>query len=182
MGPIKEEEVIRIPLPGPRWIKIALPVLNERPSQVSRIEAVIDDKEAFDLELLEDMGAVAQETFKEKKNLIYLKTVLRATIKGVASSVLDAASDQAGGEASLILGLLSLGTQVIAEASERADLRISRYFPARAYAGGINLDPGVYSVKVNYYAGNGRLIASYAQDGVRVRENALNLTEAVCLR
>jgi hypothetical protein len=182
MGPVKEEEVIRIPLPGPRWAKIALPVLNNRPSQVSRIGVVIDGKETFDLELLEDMGAVARETFKEKVSLIYLKTILRATIKGLTSSALGIASDETSGEASLILGLLSIGTQVMAEASEKADLRISRYFPAKAYVGGINLNPGVYSVTVNYYAQNGRIIASYAQDGVMVKENVLNLMEAVCLR
>jgi hypothetical protein len=183
MAPIKEEEVIRIPLPNMRWIKIALPVLVDRPSQVSRIEAVIDNgKRRFALELLEDMGAVARETFKEKEGLIYMKSILRATIKGVSSSVLDAASDQTEGGTSLLLSFLSVGTQVMAEATERADLRISRYFPGKAYVGGINLDPGKYSITVNYYASNGQLITAYSQDSVEVRANALNLMEAVCLR
>ncbi|MDR2247244.1 MAG: hypothetical protein LBE17_11355 [Treponema sp.] len=183
MAPIKEEEVIRIPLPNVRWIKIALPVLVDRPSQVSRIEAVIDNgTRRFDLELLEDMGAVARETFKEKEGLIYMKSILRATIKGVSSSVLDAASDQTEGGTSLLLSILSVGAQVMAEATERADLRISRYFPGKAHVGGIDLDPGLYSVTVNYYAGNGRLITSYSRNAVEVRADAVNLIEAVCLR
>jgi hypothetical protein len=183
MAPIKEEEVIRIPLPNMRWIKIALPVLVDRPSQVSRIETVIDNgKRRFTLEFLEDMGAVARETFKEKEGLIYMKSILRATVKGVSSSVLDEASDHTEGGTSLLLSILSVGAQVMAEATERADLRVSRYFPGKAYVGGINLDPGKYSVTVNYYAGNGRLITSYSRDSVEVRANALNLIEAVCLR
>jgi hypothetical protein len=183
MAPIKEEEVIRIPLPNVRWIKIALPVLIERPSLVSRIEAVIDNGEKrFNLELLEDIGAVARETFKEKKGLIYTKSILRATIKGVSSSVLSEASDQTEGGTSLLLGILSLGAQVMAEATEQADLRTSRYFPSKAYVGGITLDPGRYSVTVNYYAGNGRLLASYSQGPIEIRANTLNLTETVCLQ
>jgi hypothetical protein len=183
MAPVKEEEVIRIPLPNTRWIKIALPVLKDRPSQVRRIETVIDNgKERFDLELLEDMGAVARETFKEKEGLIYMKSILRATIKGVSSSVLDEASDRAEGRAGLLLFILSVGAQAMAEVTERADLRVSRYFPGKAYVGGITLDPGVYSVTVNYYAGNGRLIAAYSREPVEIRANTLNLTEAACLQ
>jgi hypothetical protein len=183
MAPIKEETVIRIPLPNSRWMKIALPVLVDRPSLVSRIEAVINNgQERFELELLEDMGAVARETFKEKEGLIYMKSILRATIKGISSSVLDEASNQTEGGTSLLLAILSVGAQVMAEATEQADLRVSRYFPGKAYVGGITLDPGVYSVTVNYYAGNGRLIAAYSQGQVEIRANVLNLTEAVCLQ
>jgi hypothetical protein len=183
MAPIKEETIIRIPLPGIRWIKIALPVLAGRPSRVSRIEAVIDNgKERFDLELLEDMAAVARETFKEKKGLIYTKSILRASVKGVSSVVLDAASDAAEGETGLLLAILSLGAQAMAEATERADLRIARYFPGKAHAGGIALDPGFYSVTVNYYAGNGGLIAAYTHEAVEIQANRLNLIEAVCLQ
>jgi hypothetical protein len=183
MAPVKEEEVVRIPLPNVRWIKIALPVLVTRPSRTGRIEAVINNgTERFNLELLEDMGAVARETFKEREGVIYAKSILRATIKGVSSSVLDAASDNTEGTASLVLAILSLGTQVMAEATEKADLRISRYFPGKAYVGGINLDPGVYSVTVNYYGANNRLIASYTDEAVDVKPGALNLTETVCFQ
>jgi hypothetical protein len=183
MAPMKVEEVVRIPLPNVRWIKIALPVLVSRPSRTSRIEAVINNgTERFNLELLEDMGAVARETFKEREGVIYAKSILRATIKGVSSSVLDAASENTEGAASLVLAILSLGTQAMAEATEKADLRIARYFPGKAYVGGINLDPGVYSVTVNYYSANNRLIASYTEDEVVVRSNALNLTETVCFQ
>jgi hypothetical protein len=183
MAPVKEEEVVRISLPNARWIKIALPVLRDRPSRVSRIEAVIDNGKArFDLELLEDMGAVARETFKEREGLIYTKSILRASVKGISSVVLDEASDRTEGGAGLLLSIFSLGAQAMAEATERADLRVSRYFPGRAHAGGITLDPGVYPVTVNYYDGSGRLAAAYDYGAVEIRANTLNLTEAVCLQ
>jgi hypothetical protein len=182
LGPVKTEEVIRIPVSRDRYVKIALPVMVQRPSQVSRVEVFLDTGEQFSLELLEDIGAAARETFKERADLIYLKSVIRAVIKTASSSILDSASDEAGGNAGLALGILSIGVQLFAEASEQADLRISRYFPARAYAGGINLDPGVYSFTVNYYTAAGRLAASFNQENIVIAENQLNLAEAVCLK
>jgi hypothetical protein len=180
-APIKEEEIIRVLIPNARYIKIALPVMIPRPSAVNRIEVRFDSGESFDLELLEDIGAIATETFKERAHLAYLKAVLRGIVKGVASSVMDRAGDEAGGDAGMILGLLSIGTQIFAEASEKADLRISRYFPARAYVGGITLDPGLYSYSIIYYSG-GRVVGAFRQENVALRAGGLNLAEAVCLQ
>jgi hypothetical protein len=181
-SPVKTEQVSRIPVSRDRYVKIALPVLVQRPSPVSRIEVLLDTGERFSLELLEDIGAVARETFKERAGLIYLKSVIRAVLKTAASSILDSASSETKGGASLALGILSIGTQIFAEASEQADLRISRYFPARAYVGGITLDPGVYSITANYYTSSGQLAASLEQKNLVIAENRLNLAEVVCLK
>jgi hypothetical protein len=182
LSPVKEEETLRIPIPPARYVKIALPKMVSRPSKIRRIEAALDTGERFNLELLEDIEAVARETYKEKEQVIYLKSIVRATVKGLASSVLGAAATEQEGGASLIFSVLSLGAQVYAEASEQADLRLSRYFPGRAYVGGINLAPGLYSFSVTYYDQSDRALAVFRYEDVPVRENRLNLTEAVCLR
>ncbi|GHV90688.1 hypothetical protein AGMMS50268_11910 [Spirochaetia bacterium] len=184
LSPVKEEETLRIPVSFYNYVKIALPVLVDRPSRIRKVELVIDRGPTFELELLEDIESVARETFKEKKNVIYLKTVIRAAIKAAASSVMDAAaaSDETDGTVELILSLLSLGNKVFAEVSERADLRMSRYFPGKAYIGGINLDPGTYSFTVNYRDASGAALASFRQENIMVSENALNLLETVCLK
>jgi hypothetical protein len=180
-APIKEEAVVRILIPNSRYIKIALPVMTPRPSAVNRIEVRFDSGQSLNLELLEDIGAIATETFKERAHLAYLKSVLRATIKGVASSVLDRVGDEVEGAAGTVLGLLSIGTQIFAEASEQADLRISRYFPAKAYVGGITLDPGVYSYSIIYYSG-GQVVDAFRQENVAIRPGGVNLAEAACLK
>jgi len=182
LSPIKIETVIRIPLPEGRWIKIALPEMQSRQSAVNRVELVIDGGGSYEFELLEDIDAVARETFKLRAEVIYLKTVIRATIKSVSSSALSAAARETSGNESLVLGLFSLFAQVIAEVSESADIRIARFFPARAYIAGINLPPGNYSFSVKYYNRQGREIAVTRHENMAVRENVLNLAEAVCLR
>jgi hypothetical protein len=182
LSPIKKEETLRVPVSTSNYIKIALPVLTSRQSLVRSIELVFDSGEHVSLEPLEDIDAVARETFKTKRNLIYLKTFIRALAKGVTSSVLDAKSQETGGNAGLVLGVFSLANKVFAEVTERADLRISRYFPAKAWAGGINLEPGSYSFTVNYRDEAGKVIASFRREDVDVKNDVLNLMETICLK
>jgi hypothetical protein len=134
------------------------------------------------LELLENIQTIAGGTYKTREWIIYLRSIIRASIKGIGSAVLDSLAEESEGGAAALYSLLSLGAQVFAEASEKADLRISRYFPGRAYVGGINLSPGPHSFDVIYYNPSGKVIASFRHEDVPVLENHLNLTEAVCLR
>ncbi|MDR2471012.1 MAG: hypothetical protein LBD09_02745 [Treponema sp.] len=179
-APVKTEETLRIFL-GNAWIKIALPVMTARPSRITSVEAVLDSGESFTLELLEDMGAVAAAAFTRKKNLIYTRSVIRASVKGIAASAFNVAADNST-ENSGLYALLGLGSQILAEASERADLRSSRYFPGQAYVGGINLPPGEYSFTLTFYGPGKTVIARRRHEKVNVRANALNLTEDICLR
>jgi hypothetical protein len=189
LSPVKQENVTRIPidLQG-TYIKIALPELQYRPSQITRIEVVIDGGGVFNLEKLEDMEAVARETFKSKIGLLTTKTVLRATIKAVtakaSSDIGSSMADSDNSNVALvgnILRLVGVVGKVSNELTEQADLRASRYFPGAAYVGGITLEPGVYSFTVNYY-GNRGLLESVKKQNVRIDANRLNLVEVVCLR
>jgi hypothetical protein len=182
LSPVKKAFVQRFPLPRDRWVKIALPEMISRPSEVKKIEVLFDEGPVFDLELLEDIEAVARETFEERKNIIHLKTIVRSAMKSAASVAFDVAADESEGKDGLVFGILGLATQIYAEASEQADLRVSRYFPARAWAGAINLAPGVYSFRVNYYGHSERLLASLYYENMSIGEGSLNLMEAVCLR
>ncbi|MDR0404012.1 MAG: hypothetical protein LBH35_10555, partial [Treponema sp.] len=121
--PLKTEETMRIPI-GVNWIKIVLPVLTPLPSRVGSAQVVFDGGERFDLELLEDTGKVAETAFTRKQNVIYLRTVIRATVKGVTAAVFGAAARNSDSdENGALFSILSLGTQIFAEASEKADLR-----------------------------------------------------------
>jgi hypothetical protein len=182
LSPVKKAETLRLPLGENRYLKISLPYMVYRPSASARVEIALDDGRRFDLELLEDIEAVARETYKAREGLIYLKTIIRAFLKSAGQAVFDAMAEDTEGGASLVYSILSLGSQIFAEASEQADIRISRYFPARAYAGGINLSPGRYSCEAFYYNAAGRVVASFRYEDILVQENRLNLVEVVCLK
>jgi hypothetical protein len=179
--PVKTEETLRIPI-GMNWIKIALPVLSSRPSRIGSVRVVFDSGENFDLELLEDIGKVAEAAFTGKQGVIYLRTILRATVKGVSAAVLNAMSEGDDSQRGALFSVLSIGAQIFTEASEKADLRSTRYFPGKAYAGGVNLEPGIYSFAVVYYGKGGEIVAERHFENIDVKARELNLTEAVCLK
>lgn len=181
LGPLKEETHIFVPLPFAfpnDWTRIALPVMVDRPQSINRVEVVLDSGERFNLELLEDMSAVARETFRNTYSLTVIRSTIRAITRTTAAAVgAHAAREGAGEGVGLLVGLFG---RIFSEAAERADTRISRFFPARALVGGINLPPGSYTITVNFFGFSG-LVES--QSIVKeVREHTLNLARFVCLR
>ena len=177
LSPVKREENIIIPLPLPfpnNSARLSIPVMTDRPSVVQRAEVLLNNGEKFRLELVEDMGAVARETFKSKRGMIILKTTARTISKATASAAAaEATRRHGGGIAGFLVGAAG---RIASDASERADTRLSRYFPSKALVGGINLDPGTYTVTVNYYGPSGRLVYSEKKE-TAVRRNALNLAQ-----
>jgi len=183
LAPIKTENTTRIQLDSTTWIKIALPEIHSRPSAIARTVVEFPTGETFELEVIEDLSAVAVETFKQKASLLYFKAILRSTLKTATGAALESGSNKSDdSNTAMVLGLLSLTTKIYAEASEQADLRLSRYFPGKALVGGINLDPGTYSFTVKYYNASNTLINEVPFKDVVVRAKQLNLSEAICIK
>ena len=190
LSPAKREEVLRIPNPyGGLWFKIALPVMEMRPSKIAyaEIEAVgkSGKKTYGKLELLESIENIAEDTFRRKQALIYAKTFARALSKSITSSAVSAAvgaQDEGDGNMKSLAAFIELLSGIFMEASERADTRSSRCFPANVWAGGLNVEPGVYTVNVSCYDKNGRLVYSDTKKDMGVTGSSLALAEFVCMR
>jgi hypothetical protein len=181
LSPVKAEvnTIIPLPLPVPNnWARLALPQMIDRPSAVESIEVILDNGQSFRLELLENMSGVVRETFKASYSLIILKTVARTIAKSIVGTVVSSAVSNEDKGWGFLLGLIG---RVAVDISEQADTRVSRYFPGYAYVGGINLDPGVYTVTVHYYGRSG-LIYSERRGNVMVSSGSLNLLEFICLK
>jgi hypothetical protein len=176
LSPVKtENEII-----GPLTTKISLPQLTPRPSVISRIRVEVEGGPAFDLELLENMGAVMAETFKVRYNIILAKTIIRTVIKYAVSVGGGVAVAKATDNELFGFGVALLG-KLVTDASEAADIRSSRYFPGKAYVGGVNLPPGTYNVTVNFY-NKASPVETIRYKGVKVEERKTNIIEAFSLR
>jgi hypothetical protein len=156
-----------------------LPSLSPRPSIIDRIEADIGGTKVT-LDLLEDMGAVMAETFNARLKSIQTKTYIRTLLKALA---LEAAAVAAEAKKQPVkaIELAAMGGMAAFDKTEAADTRSSRYFPGKAYVGGLTLNPGTYNVTINYYSGS-RLVYSVEKPGVQVAAGKLNLVEAVSLK
>ena len=160
--------------------KFQLPIMKKRRNNIGVIKVVVDGSEVKKMELLESLEDVALETFKVKKTLIYLKTITRTIIKGLAT--------QKGKEKlveKINNPLLSFATRMVADvaidATENADLRISRFFPAKTFIGEIELESGIHHFKVEYYSKSGELLFTDDLEKIEVSSNKTNIFESFYL-
>lgn len=135
--------------------KFQLPYLEPQGSAVDTIRLVVDAQPVGQLKMIENMERIAEATFQVKYPIIFMKTVTRTIVKGILAQVgKKQLQEQAGGG----WGLLgSIVADIAIEASEKADLRTSRYFPAHAYMGEFDIPEGEHFVELEYYSGGSLL-------------------------
>lgn len=160
--------------------KFQLPFIKERDSCVNRVSVTVDDLPAYDLELIEDVGVVAVETYKVKEPLIYVKTIARTIIKGLFAEKRKEEMEKK--IENPVLGFVArLATDAAVDATENADLRISRFFPDRAYVGELEIAAGVHKITVNFYSANGGLLFTDQIDAIDIKNDKLNLIRSYYL-
>jgi len=157
------------------YFKFVMPYLVNEDSEIGRVEVVVDSL-VYDLALLENIGSVAEQTFKVKQPLLLLKNATRTIAKGLAGQMVK--QQMKKNNKDLTGDLLSLGTDIALYFSEKADLRSSRYFPNAVLVADIPLAPGEYNITVNYYDRFGYLILSDVKGLVSVSGRKLNLIES----
>jgi hypothetical protein len=184
-APVKEEIVTRFWAPdGSFYYKLALPEMKKQPSRVQAVECL-----AFDaagrvaarekLETLEDISAIAVDTFKQRRALIYFRSAARSIAKSVSGAAAGAVARE---NDSLAAGLVSIFLMVASEATERADVRTSKFFPGKAWVTGVNLAPGEYTIHVEFLGAGRRVLFTQEFKNVIIQEGKLNFVEALCLR
>ncbi len=185
LGPTKLEVVQQLYVSKDNYARLALPALSLRPERVTRIAVRLDTGQKVQLYKLEDLSRIAQDTFALRYQNIYNKTLLRTLTKATGTAVFDAVaegarkSDEEGSESVVLLsGILSFFSSIFNQASEQADLRISHYFPATAWVGYMDVEPGDYTATF-YYADAASILYS-EQETVSPKEGQLNLYEGFC--
>jgi len=156
--------------------KFQLPSMHKRPSRVSRIEVVVSNGLSESLQQLESIENAAVETFGIRKPIIYLKTLTRAVIKGLASEKAKQNMTKEMGEGAAFFTRLFADLAI--DQTENADLRVSRFFPAVASVREIHLDEGLYDIRINYYDATGALLRTDERTGVRLEAGQLNVLES----
>ncbi len=176
-GPGKEDvEYGHLPIPvsADYYFKFAIPVLAPRPTSVGQIRVLIDEQVVGELQLIEDVGKVAEEVFNARKSMIYLRTVARAVAKGLAAHKWKTKADTGGLGGWLKKAAIDVATDI----SEDADLRSSQYLPGMIYVGDFEIEPGTYDVVIEFYDHNGNFIEHTSYEDYQVLDRGLNLLRA----
>jgi len=171
---------IYFPVKADYYFKFSIPILVPRHSRVSRIRVKCGTDHIGDLQLIEDVSKVAEEIFKAKKSLIYLRSVARAIVKGLAAHKVKVKLDEKTGGGLggwLAKAAVDIGTDAI----ENADLRCSQLLPGKIFVGDFEIAPGTYDLTVDFFSSDGVLICSNDIPGFQVKNNKFNLVEVVNL-
>jgi len=167
--------LIPIPMMPPGYnFTVELPEMRAKCPAADRIRVVVDGREEIELFPIENITRVAEATFARKVASAYAKTLLRAGAKFAAAIAASEAANRAGG--GLVGALTRFGTSTLASATEKADLRLSYFFPGEAYAGELTVDPGEHTVTITYYRGFSEIFRETKR--ITISANSLALVEA----
>jgi hypothetical protein len=159
------------------YFKFSIPKIVERPSEIQKIRIRTESGYLGELQLLEDVSRVAKETFKAKKTIILVRSILRTLAKGIAAHELKQKLDTGGLLGWLKKAVVDVGTEI----SEGADLRCSQFLPGRIFIGDFEIPPGTYDIYVEFIGYNNSVRATKYISGFNVGKNQLNLIEAFYL-
>jgi len=161
--------------------KFQLPYMEKRGTGVSRVRLLVDGASVGDLSPIESLEDVAEDTWQIKQPIIYLKTIIRATAKGLlAEQGKRKMEDQLNNE---LLGFVArLAADAAVDATENADLRIARFFPARALVGEFTVPAGTHRLSAEYFGPGGVLLFTDDLGEVDIRPGGLNLQETFYLK
>jgi len=175
----KNAEYGHLPMPinTDLYLKFSIPQITPRPTQIGKIEVYSGSDLVGRLQLLEDIGTVAKETFKAKKSLIYLRTVARAMFKAISTHKLKKDIDDGGLGGWLGKALIDVGTDL----TENADLRCSRLLPGKIYVADFEVEPDIYDLTIKYYNRQGLVINAETIPRFEVYANDFNLIQSVLL-
>lgn len=182
-GKQKVEDFNVIPWDGIKegyHFKFQLPKMNLRSSKITKIQVVIDGQPAGELKTIESIEKVALETYKIKEPIIYLKTITRSIIKGLFAE--KRKEEMTARISNNLLGFAArLATDALVDATENADLRISRFFPAKAMINEILVEPGIHHIQIEYYGCNNTLLFTDDLGEKEFKADELNLIESYYL-
>lgn len=180
----KEKELDVIPWPemtSGYHFKFSLPYMEKQGTSVARATLELNGMPVADLQTIESLENAAADTYKLKEGMTYLKTIIRTVTKGILNEKANKELDKKTG-GGLFGELTRIATSALVDASENADLRIARYFPAKAMVGEAEVEPGTYLAVIKYYGANGQLLYADEKGQMTVNADGLHLVQSAYLK
>ena len=182
LSPVKKEESFYQYLPIftnylLHHMELKLPVLKKRTNRIDKVEILISNM-STNLELLEDVSAIIEDTYNARFSNMFIKAYVRTLTKYVAQDIASNAVDKNNKSKSegtnLITALGKITTKIAIDATERADVRMARYLPDKVFVGNVDIDPGFYTLTINYFS-NEKILKTEIKENIEVKERTLNI-------
>jgi hypothetical protein len=160
-APVKEADLVVLPMPDGFLVKLAFPGYKPVPRTIvgARFYAKpLEDDTAFqaNFSMAEPIGRIAVENLEDRRFRIAAKTLARVTAKYLAVKTAQReVSEQLGGLAGLLTGVTG---NLLAFASEEPDLRSWRTLPAEILISKLTLEPGTYEFWAECFTASGGVV------------------------
>ena len=164
-APVKEADLVVLPMPDGFLVKLAFPGYKPVPRKIvgARFYAKpLEDDTAFqaNFSMAEPIGKIAKENLEDRKGRIVVKTIARVTAKYLAVKAAQQAAREAGGrDYGALAGFLTgITGNILAFASEEPDLRSWRTLPAEILISKLTLEPGTYEFWAECFTSSGGVV------------------------
>lgn len=169
----------------PLKFKIAYPAFPAQDHTISSVRVTLSDGTAKTATVIEDFDEAVKIDVAKKARGAYNRSVFRNITKNAATATVSItaliAADKAvkQSEGSIMMQIATQATYAATVAglnaalnaiikAEKADVRQGSYFPHKASAAGFTVNPGTYSVKVEYLSKDGSVIETKEQGDISV--------------
>jgi len=142
-------------------IYFELPVVRWAPSEARAARIVVTDEatgetQTASLDLVENLGRVAEVNHRRQLPLIYARTFARAAAKSIGFTIAaNAVEDSNDEDAGVLMALAGLG---ILAATERADLRAWEFLPGQAHAALLAAPAGTARAHIEWLSRSGEVV------------------------
>lgn len=163
------------------------------PEKIFAVNEETGERDEINFMVLENFDEAVRKDVAVVGRKAYLRSVTRSTIKKVSAIVAgETALQVANREANrdddnMAAAIAALAVNIAAKTarfglealdkSEKPDLRQCSYFPKVAFAGGVSLKPGKYTVTVEYNNGKKDVF-----EEVEVKAGKIKMLESICIK
>lgn len=181
-APKKEEHSFHLPIvvnDETVQLHFSVPVLVAPPSRVARVRAITAG-DTLQVPTIENLQAVAQEMFDQRKPILYTRAVIRAVLKAGATEGAESIAEEKLGDAGgTIAG--TLGNAMSARAAQ-ADTRGWQTMPGYAHAVVAKLPEGEHEVTFEFLSDQGIVMKRRTHEVTVQGDEDLALAESVYLK
>lgn len=161
-------------------LKYVWPSVDGVPDGNYSVKVSVKNGESKKLKVVEDFDEAVNKDVASKAKKAFMRSFIRSTVKEgsvVASAIVT--YNTCKNDLLRELALIAIGPSINAiNLTETADVRQAKYLPSKVCGGGFTLEPGSYSIVVEYYRGK-ELIVTEEFENLEVKANSITLVESV---
>ena len=154
---------------GDDKIRVAFPELVTKPKRITTARMTIEGTAlSTQTKLMQPITKIAVQNLSDRMGRIMTKAIATAVAKYLAAKGAQKAGQSVGGTAGTVMQLGGAIFGAVSYAVEEADKRSWITLPSEIWAGRLFLDPGVYTIKVDFMDANGRTVKTRSYPGIEV--------------